>query len=620
MCHLMKNSMSCYIENLSVPPYADIPSTDVLERKWENGYDRGYEDGRIAGLKDGRLTCNVTVHPAPASKGNGPPPPPPPPPPKPPGGGPPPPPPPPPKPPSGGPAPPPPPPPKLPGGGPAPPPPPPLKPRGGGPAPPPGGFGGKSLADQLADQLMERAGGGAPRKTSNAKLPPVVFPYCFLDWRILQWAIDSPSLEGKDLENSIFGELGKKTIHNVVKVREGLKILFSKAKKPNLSRATEAAPNETNETASQEIIFGDDPNRDKNIMIGILTPLRSEVNDVSLKRITKAIRTMDNDIIKESMAGKMLSYLPDEGTRKEIIASWDRKVKENEKNNFLLNLAHVQKYLYRMSLEKNVELLLKALKFEYTYWNDIEGLKASIQMIRKASSDLVNGADSFKRIVLMVLELTNEVKKAPTEKCLVPKRVASKSSIKMEQLPLVHLVKSFHEPASTLLHYLIAVIKSQGDKSLISNVERELQHNVVPASGLVFDEIQASMKPLINGLEKLEELLISPENRENITEERVGELTTLRDTADKSLEQCRVDMPDAKKEFMATAKYFGETYKALNKNKALDPARFMQPIVLFLGQLKNAGKQVKLIQLSANAADLALPQEEKPKPYRRSSS
>ena len=60
-----------------------------------------------------------------------------------------------------------------------------------------------------------------------------------------------------------------------------------------------------------------------------------------------------------------------------------------------------------------------------------------------ASKNLLNEKSSFRRIVLMVLQLTNEVRKAPTELCYSSEHVAPKLSMKMEHLQKLHIVKSY---------------------------------------------------------------------------------------------------------------------------------------------------------------------------------
>ena len=73
--------------------------------------------------------------------------------------------------------------------------------------------------------------------------------------------------------------------------------------------------------------------------------------------------------------------------------------------------------------------------------------------------------------------------------------------MKMEHLQKLHIVKSYGPTQTTLLHYLIAIIKSQvEDESLISNFELEVQENVSPIQGEEFGMLQTTIKSLRNGL------------------------------------------------------------------------------------------------------------------------
>jgi len=118
----------------------------------------------------------------------------------------------------------------------------------------------------------------------------------------------------------------------------------------------------------------------------------------------------------------------------------------------------------------------------------------------------------------MVLQLTNEVRKAPTELCYCFEHVAPKSSMKMEHLQKLHIVKSYGPTPTTLLHYLIAIIKCQvEDESLMSNFEMEVQENVFPIEGEEFGMLQATITSLRNGLAYLNKLLATSEILDTLT-------------------------------------------------------------------------------------------------------
>ena len=309
----------------------------------------------------------------------------------------------------------------------------------------------------------------------------------------------TPSLDGKALEVSLFDAPNMTPIKEITKVQTGIHFLFSKPKK--IHAASTATT--TVQTIASPSPFETDSKRDGIIQIGILSPLRAK----SQEDINLAIRRMDNSFITEDLAAKILFYLLDKAYRDGLIKDWNGKGKE-KKIEFMRGLPHIHQFLYRMSIEPNVNILLEVLNFEFHYWTNIASTEKSLETIQVACRNLQNEDSPFRRIILIALQLTNEVRKAPTEKCIPNEHVMPKNSLKVEHLQKLLQVKSYTPTESTLLHYLIVIIKCQvDDESLISKFEIEVKKNVSPIAGAEFGALEKTIESLESGLGYLNTLL-----------------------------------------------------------------------------------------------------------------
>jgi hypothetical protein len=222
------------------------------------------------------------------------------------------------------------------------------------------------------------------------------------------------------------------------------------------------------------------------------------------------------------------------------------------------------------------------------------------------------------QLFALVLHMLNSMKQA--NKCLKGNQLAVVAGFRVENLKFIRDIKSYGntDKPVTLLHYLIAIIQSKKDDTMLSLVTS--LPNVEGASKLNIADLDIELKDLDKQLKNLDGAINfgEAETEKTLSVERLASLREYYNKAKVKLKSCATQLREAEKSFLSTAVYFGEKRDELTtqdekqllnpKSKSAQPGTFMKMISDFWTELDKTQRDLPRVKAAAEAAGLSLPQ------------
>jgi hypothetical protein len=254
----------------------------------------------------------------------------------------------------------------------------------------------------------------------------------------------------------------------------------------------------------------------------------------------------------------------------------------------------------------------------------VANLRSKTQCITDASLEMTE-SQPVHQLFALVLHMLNSMKQA--NKCLKGNQLAVVAGFRVENLKFIRDIKSYGntDKPVTLLHYLIAIIQSKKDDTMLSLVNS--LPNVEGASKLNIADLDIELKGLQKQLLNLDGVInfgtvetanAKTGNAETLSVERLASLREYYNKADVKLKSCATQLREAEKSFLSTAVFFGEKRDDLTtrdekqllnpKSKSAQPGTFMKMISDFWTELDKTQRDLPRVKAAAEAAGLSLPQ------------
>ena len=394
----------------------------------------------------------------------------------------------------------------------------------------------------------------------------------------------------QDIKDTVFSHA--ETDQSVIN-HKALQELFSIEKAKKAQKASEPTANIPMKTESPKTILGND--RAMNIDITMKGMLRL----MGVGDIIDAIKTMNMNP-KHNEHGETVKTLigilpkPDEH-EKMIKLSKAPDAKLLVADNCFVELCKIPDYARRLQVMDMFN------GFEETVAN----LRLKTQCITDASLEMTE-SQPVHQLFALVLHMLNSMKQA--NKCLKGKQLAVVAGFRVENLKIIRDIKSYGntDKPVTLLHYLIAIIQSKKDDTMLSLVTS--LPNVEGASKLNIADLDIELKDLDKQLKNLDGAINfgEAETEKTLSVERLASLREYYNKAKVKLKSCATQLREAEKSFLSTAVYFGEKRDELTtqdekqllnpKSKSAQPGTFMKMISDFWTELDKTQRDLPRVK------------------------